>query len=74
VIEVVELAGVPLESLAQWYGMVVNLELLDGSTVSGVLGAATSDTLFLEGWHSAQGPNDDPFLIALELITRIVIP
>ena len=54
--------------------MVVNLELRDGSTVSGVLGASGPEGLILDLWDQRQGPNGDPFVIALDSDKRIVVP
>lgn len=56
-------------------GMVVNLELLDGETLCGVLGAVNSDVLILEHWDgTSQGPNGDPFTVSVHHVRRIVIP
>jgi hypothetical protein len=75
VIEVVELAGISFESFAQWHGMVLNLELRDGSTVSGVLGAVSADALILERWDDAErGPTGDPFIAPITSVRRIVVP
>jgi len=55
--------------------MVVNLELLDGDTLCGVLGAVSSDVLILEHWDEAShGPNGDPFTVSVRHVGRIVIP
>ena len=51
--EVIDLAsGVDhaVSELSGSLGMVVNLELLDGETLCGVLGAVNSDVLILEHW------------------------
>jgi hypothetical protein len=75
VIEVVELTGKLLESLAQWQGMVLNIELRDGSTMSGVLGAVSANALILERWEdTGQGPTGDPFITPVNSVRRIVIP
>ena len=64
-----------LSELRQSLGMVVNLELIDGATASGVLGAMNSDVLILEHWDdSSPGPNGDPFTVPLNHVRRIVIP
>ena len=55
--------------------MVVDLELLDGETLCGVLGAVNSDVLILEHWDKAwHGPNGDPFSVSVDRVRRIVIP
>jgi hypothetical protein len=55
--------------------MVINLELFDGDTLCGVLGAVNSDVLILEHWdESSPGPNGDPFTVSVDLVRRIVIP
>jgi len=55
--------------------MVINLELREGDTVSGVLGAVNSDVLILEHWdESSPGPNGDPFTVSIGQVRRIVIP
>ena len=76
--EVIDLAfGVDraVSELSGSLGMVVNLELCDGDTVCGVLGAVNSDVLILEHWDdSSQGPNGDPFTVSVDQVRRIVIP
>ena len=76
--EVIDLAlGVDhaVSELSGSLGMVVNLELLDGETLCGVLGAVNSDVLILEHWdESSQGPNGDPFTVSVDQVRRIVIP
>jgi hypothetical protein len=55
--------------------MVINLELIDGDTVCGVLGAVNSDVLILEHWdESTLGPNGDPFTVSIDHVRRIVVP
>ena len=76
--EVIDLAsGVEhvVSELSGSLGMVVNLELLDGETLCGVLGAVNSDVLILEHWDEAwHGPNGDPFTVSVDRVRRIVIP
>lgn len=76
--EVIDLAsGVEhaVSELTRSLGMVVNLELLDGDTLCGVLGAVSSDVLILEHWDEAShGPNGDPFTVSVRHVGRIVIP
>lgn len=76
--EIIDLAlGVDsaVSGLRESLGMVINLELCDGNSVSGVLGAVTSDVLILEHWdESTLGPNGDPFTVAVDQVRRIVIP
>jgi hypothetical protein len=55
--------------------MVVNLELIDGATACGVLGAVNSDVLILEHWDDSwPGPNGDPFVISIQSVRRITVP
>jgi hypothetical protein len=55
--------------------MVVNIELLNGDTHCGVLGAVNSDVLILEHWDEvSHGPNGDPFTVSVDHVRRIVIP
>ena len=64
-----------LSELMRSLGMVVNLELIDGTAACGVLGAATSNILILEHWSdSSPGPNGDPFTVSIDHVRRIVIP
>jgi hypothetical protein len=64
-----------LSELTRSLGMVVNLELIDGTAACGVLGAATSNILILEHWSdSSSGPNGDPFTVSVADVRRIVIP
>jgi hypothetical protein len=76
--EVIDLAlGVDraVSGLRESLGMVINLELIDGDTVSGVLGAVNSDVLILEHWdESTLGPNGDPFTVSVDQVRRTVIP
>jgi hypothetical protein len=76
--EVIDLAsGVDhaVAELSGSLGMVVNLELLDGETHCGVLGAVNSDVLILEHWDEpSHGPNGDPFTVSVHHVRRIVIP
>ena len=56
-------------------GMVINLEMREGDTLCGVLGAVSSEVLILEHWeNSRRGPNGDPFTVSLDDVRRIVIP
>ena len=56
-------------------GMVVNLELRNGDTLCGVLGAVNSDVLILEHWDkSSHGPSGDPFTVSFHQVRRILIP
>jgi len=76
--EVIDLAsGIDraVSELSGSLGMVVNLELLDGETLCGVLGAVNSDVLILEHWDEAShGPNGDPFTVSVDHVRRIVVP
>jgi hypothetical protein len=76
--EVIELEhGVDraVSALGRSLGMVVNLELIDGASACGVLGAVNSDVLILEHWDdSSPGPNGDPFTVSVDDVRRIVIP
>lgn len=64
-----------VSELRRSMGMVVNLELIDGATACGVLGAVNSDALILEHWdESSPGPNGDPFTVSVDHVRRIVIP
>ena len=64
-----------ISELRRSLGMVVNLELHDGATVCGVLGAVNSDVLILEHWDEAShGPNGDPFTVSVDRVRRVVIP
>ena len=61
--------------LSRSLGMVVNIELLNGDTHCGVLGAVNSDVLILEHWDEvSHGPNGDPFTVSVDHVRRIVIP
>jgi hypothetical protein len=75
--EVIDLAfGVDraVSGLRGSLGMVINLELSDGDSVCGVLGAVNSDVLILEHWdESSPGPNGDPFTVSIGQVRRIVI-
>lgn len=76
--EVIELAfGVDraVSTLRRSLGMVINLELCEGETVCGVLGAVDPEVLILEHWDEASpGPNGDPFTVSVDQVRRIVIP
>lgn len=76
--EVIELAfgaDRAVSGLRGSLGMVINLELCDGDTLCGVLGAVNSDVLILEHWdESMPGPNGDPFTVSIDQVRRIVIP
>jgi hypothetical protein len=76
--EVIDLAfGVDraVSGLRGSLGMVVNLELCDGESLCGVLGAVNSDALILEHWDdSSAGPNGDPFTVSVDDVRRVVIP
>lgn len=65
----------PSQGLRESLGMVINLELSDGDTVSGVLGAVNSDVFILEHWdESTLGPNEDSFTVSVDQVRRVVIP
>ena len=76
--EVIDLAlGVDhaVSELSGSMGMVVNLRMLDGETLCGVLGAVNSGVLILERWDEAShGPNGNPFTVSVDQVRRIVIP
>ena len=76
--EVIDLAlGVDhaVSELIGSLGMVVNLELRNGDTLCGVLGAVNSDVLILEHWDtSSHGPSGDPFTVSFHQVRRILIP
>jgi hypothetical protein len=56
-------------------GMVIDVELCDGDTLCGVLGAVNSDVLILEHWEeSTLRPNGDPFTVSVDQVRQIVIP
>lgn len=56
-------------------GMVLDLELLDGTTRGGVLSAVNAEILILENWGGAESsPNGDPLVVRIELVRRILIP
>ena len=62
-------------ALAGSLGMVVDLEMIDGSTAGGVLGAVNADVLILEHWgDSPHGPSGDPFTMSIRKVRRVVIP
>jgi hypothetical protein len=64
-----------VSALARSLGMVVNLEMIDGSTACGVLGAVNADVLILEHWDdSTQGPSGDPLTISIRKVRRVVVP
>ena len=55
--------------------MVLDLELLDGTTRGGVLSAVNAEILILENWGGAESsPNGDPLVVRIELVRRILIP
>jgi hypothetical protein len=61
--------------LDQVVGMVVDLELLDGGRVCGVLGAVSTEALILEHWEAAlSGPNGDPFTVCMKTVRRVLVP
>jgi hypothetical protein len=61
--------------LARSLGMVVDLEMIDGSNASGVLGGLNADVVILEHWDEvSQGPNGDPFTVSIHLVRRVVVP
>ena len=67
--------GHAVSELSGSLGMVVNLELLDGETLCGVLGAVNSEVLILEHWDEASyGPNGDPFTVSFHQVRWIVVP
>jgi hypothetical protein len=62
-------------ALARSLGMVVDLEMTDGSSACGVLGAVNAEVLILEHWgDSTQGPSGDPFTMPMCKVRRVVIP
>lgn len=64
-----------VSALARSLGMVVNLEMIDGSSAWGVLGAVNADVLILEHWgDSAQAQTGDPFTMSIRKVRRVVIP
>ena len=76
--EVIDLAsGVDhaVSGLSSSLGMLVNLELIDGESLCGVLDAVNSEVLILEDWDEASHePNGDPFTVSFDRVRRIVIP
>lgn len=61
--------------IARSLSMVANFELRDGTTVSGVLGAINAEVLILERWDDTlRVPAEDPFVVRIESVRRIVIP
>ena len=64
-----------VSGLRRSMGMVVNLELHEGDTLCGVLGAVNTDVLILEHWDElSHAPNGDPFTVSLDQVRRVVIP
>jgi hypothetical protein len=52
--------------------MVIAVELSSGSTISGVLGGATNESLILKGW-AAEGPNEEMFVIDWDFVQRLLV-
>lgn len=64
-----------VSELSRSLGMAINLELIDGETLCGVLGAVNSDVLIFEHWDKvSHGPNGDPFTVSVDQVRRIVVP
>lgn len=56
-------------------GMVADMVLIDGTSTTGVLIGVSSTALILDGWgEQACRPAGDPFTLALDLVTKVVIP
>jgi hypothetical protein len=61
--------------LARSLGMVVDLELIDGSKTSGVLGAVGADVLVLEHWDAGtSAPTGKPFTVSVQQVRRVIVP
>jgi hypothetical protein len=55
-------------------GMVADIDLIDGTSTTGVLIGVSSTALILDRWDGqAHRPAGDPFTLALELVAKVVI-
>jgi tetratricopeptide (TPR) repeat protein len=56
-------------------GLVIDVKLEDGSTVSGVLIGVSESDLILEAWDAELGmPSGDPVTVSIDNAVRIVVP
>lgn len=55
-------------------GMVADLDLIDGTRTTGVLIGVSSSALILDRWDGqARRPAGNPFTLALDLVSEVVI-
>jgi hypothetical protein len=56
-------------------GMVAEIGLADGTMTTGVLIGVSSSALILDHWdEQARRPGGNPFTVALNLVSEVVIP
>jgi hypothetical protein len=56
-------------------GMVADVDLIDGTSTTGVLIGVSSSALILDRWDGrARRPAGNPFTLALDMVAEVVIP
>jgi len=56
-------------------GMVADIVLIDGTSTTGVLIGVSSSALILDHWdEQAHRPAGNPFTVALDLVSEILVP
>jgi hypothetical protein len=56
-------------------GMVADIDLVDGTSTTAVLIGVSSSALILDRWDGqAVRPASNPFTLALDLVSQVVIP
>ena len=56
-------------------GMVADIDLVDGTSITAVLIGVSSSALILDRWDGKSlRPASNPFTLALDLVSQVVIP